>query len=75
MFRLSDNGQGLSPDKLQELLHYLKGDDVIGDNVGMKNVYTRLKLCYRDSFGFDIHSEEGRGTVIELRLPLDEKGS
>ncbi|TCN00727.1 two-component system sensor histidine kinase YesM [Paenibacillus sp. BK033] len=74
MFRLSDNGIGMSEAKLTELLNYLRLDDSIGDNVGMKNVYTRLKLCYKDSFDFDIISEEGHGTTVELRLPLDMNG-
>jgi two-component system sensor histidine kinase YesM len=74
MFRLSDNGIGMSETKLSELLNYLRMDDSIGDNVGMKNVYTRLKLCYKDSFEFDIRSEEGHGTIVELRLPLDMNG-
>ncbi|GLX67606.1 sensor histidine kinase [Paenibacillus glycanilyticus] len=74
MFRLTDNGIGMSEAKLSELLNYLRMDDSIGDNVGMKNVYTRLKLCYKDSFEFDIRSEEGLGTTVELRLPLDMNG-
>ncbi|WP_336788164.1 sensor histidine kinase [Paenibacillus sp. MMO-177] len=74
MFRLSDNGIGMSEAKLAELLNYLRLDDSIGDNVGMKNVYTRLKLCYKDYFEFDIFSEEGHGTTVELRLPLDMNG-
>jgi Predicted signal transduction protein with a C-terminal ATPase domain len=74
MFRLSDNGIGMSEAKLSELLNYLRMDDSMGDNVGMKNVYTRLKLCYKDSFEFNIHSAEGQGTTVELRLPLDMNG-
>ncbi|WP_435169908.1 sensor histidine kinase [Paenibacillus glycanilyticus] len=74
IFRLSDNGIGMSEAKLSELLSYLRLDDSIGDNVGMKNVYTRLKLCYKDSFEFDIVSEEAHGTTVELRLPLDMNG-
>ncbi|MUT67498.1 HAMP domain-containing protein [Paenibacillus sp. NEAU-GSW1] len=73
VFRLSDNGMGMTESKLDELLHYLKDDDTIGDNVGMKNVYTRLKLCYPDAFEFDIQSEHGKGTTVELRLPKDGK--
>ncbi|MFX3634407.1 MAG: sensor histidine kinase [Candidatus Pristimantibacillus sp.] len=75
VFRLSDNGIGMSPEKLKELLDYLQGDDMIGDNVGMKNVYTRLKLCYKEEFQFEIQSENGKGTIVELRLPLEVRGT
>jgi two-component system sensor histidine kinase YesM len=72
VFRLSDNGIGMSPDKLEEIRRYLNRDDVIGERVGMKNAYYRLKLIYRDRFSFDIQSKEGEGTSIEIGLPLTE---
>lgn len=72
VFRLSDNGIGMSPEKLEEIRRYLNRDDMIGERVGMKNAYYRLKLIYRDRFSFDIQSKEGEGTSIEISLPLTE---
>ncbi|MNN95681.1 putative sensor-like histidine kinase [compost metagenome] len=72
VFRLSDNGIGMSPDKLEEIRRYLNRDDAIGERVGMKNAYYRLKLIYQDRFSFDIQSKEGEGTSIEIGLPLTE---
>ncbi|ANY67567.1 two-component sensor histidine kinase [Paenibacillus sp. BIHB 4019] len=75
LFRLTDNGIGMPEDKLSELMQYLQEDGAMGDNVGMKNVYTRLKLCYKDAFDFTLRSESGSGTTIELRLPVMDKGA
>ena len=68
-FTLEDNGTGMSPKKLDEIRRYLTQDDVMGERVGMKNTYHRLKLIYQDRFTFHIHSKEDKGTRIEIRLP------
>lgn len=72
IFRVEDNGIGMSPAKLEELRAYLEQDTGIGERVGMKNAYSRLKLCYQDRFDFTIHTWEGQGTHIEIALPLGE---
>lgn len=70
LFKLCDNGIGMSAERLEEIRRYLNQDDVIGERVGMKNAYYRLKLIYRDRFSFAIRSKEGDGTSIEIGLPL-----
>ncbi|PZD94485.1 sensor histidine kinase [Paenibacillus sambharensis] len=72
VFRLRDNGLGMTEKKLAEVLEYLQRDDQMGDHVGMKNAYYRLKLCFKESFDFRIESELGSGTTVEIRLPLRE---
>lgn len=68
---LQDNGIGMSPARLEELLSYLDQNTDMGEHVGMKNAYSRLKLCYKDDFSFHIQTWEGEGTHIEITLPLD----
>jgi len=68
---LEDNGIGMSAARLKELVGYLEQNMDMGEHVGMKNAYSRLKLCYRDQFSFSIHSEESKGTCIQIRLPLN----
>jgi len=72
VFVITDNGMGMSAEKLDELHHYFTEDDSMGESVGMKNVYTRLKICYGDEFTYKIESEHGHGTRIILRLPIKE---
>ncbi|MCZ8517963.1 MULTISPECIES: cache domain-containing sensor histidine kinase [Paenibacillus] len=69
-FTLEDNGIGMSPLQLEEIREYLAQDDVMGERVGMKNTFHRLKLIYQDRFIFHIHSVEREGTHIEIVLPL-----
>ncbi|MDQ0720464.1 two-component system sensor histidine kinase YesM [Paenibacillus sp. W4I10] len=69
--RLTDNGIGMSQPKLEELLSYLDQNTDMGEHVGMKNAYSRLKLCYKNHFTFDIQTWEGEGTRIQIKLPLD----
>ncbi|MNO12472.1 Sensor histidine kinase YpdA [compost metagenome] len=72
IFRLEDNGIGMSPDKLEELQRYLEESEDIGERVGMKNAYYRLKLCFQDRFVFAMDARERTGTHIEISLPLME---
>lgn len=69
--RLTDNGIGMTQAKLEELLSYLDQNTDMGEHVGMKNAYSRLKLCYKNHFTFDIQTWEGEGTRIQIKLPLD----
>ncbi|CAI6044862.1 hypothetical protein PAECIP112173_01156 [Paenibacillus sp. JJ-100] len=71
--RLEDNGIGMSTARLDELMQYLEQNMDIGEHVGMKNAYSRLKLCYGDRFSFSIQTEVEKGTHVQIRLPLDDK--
>lgn len=75
VFVIADNGIGMSPEKVEELHRYFTEDDSMGESVGMKNVYTRLKICYGDQFTYAIDSEPNQGTRITLRLPLQTEPS
>jgi two-component system, sensor histidine kinase YesM len=75
MFIISDNGVGIAQEKIDELHRYFHEDADMGDSIGMKNVITRLKICYGDSFKFDITSGQNKGTRITLRLPMFQKDS
>ncbi len=75
VFIISDNGVGIPQAKIDELYRYIHEDDAMGDSIGMKNVITRLKIYYGESFDFSIISNPNRGTRIMLRLPIAPKES
>jgi len=74
VFIISDNGVGMDQEKIKELQSYFHEDAVMGDSIGMKNVITRLKIYYGESFNFTITSDQGKGSRITLRLPMGQKG-
>ncbi|AFH60465.1 cache domain-containing sensor histidine kinase [Paenibacillus caseinilyticus] len=71
VFSIRDNGVGMCAAKLNEILGYLEEDDSMGDRVGMKNAYYRLRMWFGGSFRFHIESEQDIGTFVSIRLPLE----
>lgn len=63
-----DNGIGMSRERLDALLADLEENDEIGEHVGIKNVYYRLKLYYGEGFRMRVDSEQGFGTTVEITL-------
>ena len=72
VFIISDNGVGMDQEKIKELQSYFHEDAAMGDSIGMKNVITRLKIYYGQSFNFTIASDQGKGSRITLRLPMEQ---
>ncbi|MGN0975752.1 MAG: histidine kinase, partial [Gemmiger sp.] len=66
---VSDNGVGMSPERLAVLRSNMRNEPVNGEHIGMYNVAARLALLGADCC-MEIHSREGRGTCVVLRLPL-----
>jgi len=73
VFRISDNGPGIPPEKLHSLL--LAGAE---DGYGVRNVHQRVQLLCGSEYGLSYESQQGVGTTAVLRLPVkagrEEKG-
>lgn len=67
---VSDNGKGIEPEKLKELMVAVRQEDYAGVNIGIRNVYRRLELYYADQVRFEISSTPGQGTVVTFGIPL-----
>ncbi len=61
---VGDDGVGIDPEKMRELL--LPRKRFTG--IGLSNVNDRLKLCYGDESGLVVSSEPSMGTVIMFKL-------
>ena len=69
---VSDNGSGMSKEKLMELTKKLDDNKVeaVNSSIGMLNVNQRIKLFYGEQYGLNIQSEEGKGTVVTIQVPF-----
>ena len=74
IIRITDNGQGISPEHLEELSLRLSktGDEVSTAHIGMANVNDRIKLHYGASYGLSISSQLDVGTTVTIQIPYNE---
>lgn len=75
-FVVHDTGQGMDPDRLQDVLDEiaaptepLRESSEFG--VGLRNVHQRILLYYGAEWGIKIESETGRGTSVSVHIPLE----
>lgn len=65
IFRIIDNGLGISEQRLQQIWNVEKDK---GQGVGLQNIEKRLK--YFEDASIQITSEKHKGTTVELRFPI-----
>jgi two-component system sensor histidine kinase YesM len=70
MLRISDNGVGISKEKLGKLRDALHNGNSGEMGYGMFNVNERIRLSYGKGYGLTIDSEKNEGTVITIKYPV-----
>lgn len=69
---VEDNGKGMDAAKLDEVMHNIREEGESGYNIGIKNVYRRLKLYYGDIITFNVESRAGYGTCVTFTIPVEK---
>ncbi|MBO5522727.1 MAG: sensor histidine kinase [Roseburia sp.] len=64
--RVADDGPGMLPEELEAVRNFTIVPK--GHGIGLKNIYERLKITYKNS-EFLIDSKLGEGTVVIIRIP------
>lgn len=70
---VSDNGNGITKEKLEELEHQFSALQISGDRtigIGLLNLYSRLNLLYSPAAALEIKSTPQKGTAITLKIPI-----
>jgi len=67
---IEDNGVGMDAEFLENLLLKLDIQEKSKTNIGIKNVYLRLKLFYGSDFKIKLISKKGSGTIVTLSFPV-----
>lgn len=68
---VSDNGCGMSMEKLDEVRKALNDfDNLDRTHIGICNVNQRIKLQYGENYGVEFESKTGAGTKVSIKLPV-----
>lgn len=70
LLTISDNGIGISEEKLEELNDYINDNNHNFNGIALRNINRRLKLNYGENYNLKIFSVEGKGTSMVLTLPF-----
>lgn len=70
---IRDNGVGMEEVVFDRIMKSLQEEENIGEHIGIKNVYYRLKLHYKDQFKFEFESRKDIGTTIRISIPIDRQ--
>lgn len=75
---ISDNGIGVTPQRLNEIHEHFRAEALNkkgpGTNIGLKNVYSRLKLYYDHKAKLFLENKEDGGFMVTMRLPVLQEG-
>lgn len=71
-FIIADNGIGISPERINQILDNIKSGRDDGVSIGLKNIYRRINLYYGDKSKFKIESKENLYTQVKLIIPINE---
>lgn len=75
VIEVEDNGRGIEPGKLEAVRAKLasESETETSSSLGLRNVKERIRLTYGETYGLDIRSAPGAGTLVRVRIPY-EKG-
>jgi two-component system sensor histidine kinase YesM len=76
LVQIGDNGMGITEKRLNEINQKFEGmiNNNEGTNIGLKNVYERLKLYYNGRATLQLQNQEKGGLLVLLWLPINGEG-
>jgi len=65
---IEDNGRGIEPGRLKEILDF----DKESESIGLQNVIKRIKAMFREKATVEITSKPDKGTKVEIAISGEE---
>ncbi len=66
VYRVRDNGAGMSEETVQSVLNRTS----VTSGIGVNNVHQRIQLVFGKEYGISINSVEDEGTTVFIRIPI-----
>ena len=75
-FEIEDNGRGMTGEEISEVFHGKERKPEDNYSIGLENVFSRLKLNFKEAASLEIESEPGCYTRTRIMIPVisGEKG-
>lgn len=70
IFDIIDDGCGFEASEID--IESISDRKLNHNSIGLNNTNRRIKLIYGDSYGISIYSKPGSGTIVTVRIPVDE---
>lgn len=76
VIRIQDNGIGISKQKRNDIYASIQDERTQGEgsNIGLKNVYHRMKLYYGQQANLQLENHVDGGLVVTIQLPVEMEG-
>jgi len=77
LIKITDNGLGVSKERLEDIHLHINAEHNNGrenTNIGLKNVYVRLKLYYLEQATLQLQNRDEGGFLVTMKLPFDIGG-
>ena len=69
---VSDNGIGMTEQKLQDLNDYIQEKNNLFKSIGMRNVNRRIQLFCGSEYGLKVESTLNTGTTVYVRIQTNK---
>ena len=69
LITVSDDGAGISQERLEVIRENLAKDEVSGECFAMQNVHHRIQMFYGEQYGLSVESTPGCGTTATILIP------
>ncbi len=71
LITVTDNGKGMSADKVKDLNGYINEENELFKSIGMRNVNRRIQLFCGSEYGLTVQSAPEQGTTVSVRILTD----
>lgn len=69
VIRVTDNGKGMTPERVREVQNKLKRlENAAQNSIGLHNVYARLQNTFGLDFSMVVTSQWGKGTTLTIKI-------